>query len=63
MILLRIFVAIEIVAYCEKVYLMLYELWALFVGFSGGLCFYLHILCYVYNAFRCYGYLCFTVLL
>ena len=37
MILLRIFVAIEIVAYCGRVYLMLYELWALFVGFSGGL--------------------------
>ena len=39
MILLRIFVAIEIVAYCERVYLMLYELWALFFGFSDGLCF------------------------
>ena len=39
MILLRIFVAIEIVAYCGRVYLMLYELWALFFGFSGGLCF------------------------
>ena len=39
MILLQIFVAIEIVAYCGRVYLMLYELWALFFGFLGGLCF------------------------
>ena len=39
MILLRIFVTNEIVAYCGRVYLMLYKLWALFVGFSGGLCF------------------------
>ena len=54
MILLRIFVAIEIVAYCGRVNLILYELWALFVGFSDGLCFHLRILCYVYNAFRCY---------
>ena len=62
-ILLRIFVAIEIVAFCGRVYLILYELWALFVEFSDELCFYLYILCHVYNAFRCYCYVCFTVLL